>query len=72
MHRGHPHAVSPVSGSSGRRVSYPINVVDPFTRKGFRFKGRARIVEAGPELDEIIAFYRKRNVTSPIRAAVLV
>jgi uncharacterized protein len=49
-----------------------INVVDPFTRKGYRFKGRAQIVEPGPELDEIVAFYRERNVTNPVRAAVLV
>jgi len=49
-----------------------INVVDPFSRKGYRFKGRATIIEPGPELDEIVAFYRARNVTSPIGAAVKV
>jgi uncharacterized protein len=49
-----------------------INVIDPFTRRGYRFKGSAAIIEPGPDLDEIIAFYRARNVTNPIRAAVKV
>jgi predicted pyridoxine 5'-phosphate oxidase superfamily flavin-nucleotide-binding protein len=33
--------------------SYPfieINLVDPFLRRGFRFKGRAEVCESGPEL----------------------
>jgi predicted pyridoxine 5'-phosphate oxidase superfamily flavin-nucleotide-binding protein len=28
-----------------------INLVDPFLRRGFRFKGRAEICESGPEFD---------------------
>lgn len=49
-----------------------INVVDYLTRKGYRFKGTAEIIEAGPELEEIIAFYAARNIHNPIRAAVKV
>jgi uncharacterized protein len=28
-----------------------INLVDPFLRRGFRFKGRAKVYESGPEFD---------------------
>ena len=28
-----------------------INMVDPFLRRGFRFKGRAEVFESGPEFD---------------------
>ena len=49
-----------------------INVVDPLSRKGYRFKGTAEIIEAGPEFEEIVGFYRARNVTNPIRAVVKV
>lgn len=49
-----------------------INVVDPLTRKGFRFKGAGRIVEAGPELETLLAFYRARGSTSEKRCIVVV
>jgi predicted pyridoxine 5'-phosphate oxidase superfamily flavin-nucleotide-binding protein len=49
-----------------------INVVDVLTRKGFRFKGAARIVEAGPEFDTLIDFYRRRGSTSAKRCVVVV
>src|SRR6476659_3130735 len=38
-----------------------VNVVDPFLRKGYRFKGVASILESGPRYDEAIAFYRARG-----------
>ncbi len=49
-----------------------INVVDPLTRKGFRFKGAARIVEDGPELATLLDFYRARGSTSEKRCVVIV
>jgi hypothetical protein len=49
-----------------------INVVDPLTRKGFRFKGTARIVEDGPELETLLDFYRRRGSTSDKRCIVVV
>ena len=55
------------------RPATEINVVDPLTRKGYRFRGTCRLVEEGEELESIRAFYRdERNVTNPIRRAVLV
>ena len=49
-----------------------INVVDPISRKGYRFKGTATVLAEGPLFDEAFAFYRSRGVTNPIRAVVLV
>ena len=56
-----------------------INVVDPFARKGYRFKGSAELVTAGELFDRILNFYRNRWVDTaatkqelPIRAFVLV
>ena len=31
-----------------------INMIDVFARKGYRFKGATRIIDAGPEFDKII------------------
>ena len=49
-----------------------INVVDPLTRKGCRFKGAARIVEGGAELAALLDFYRARGSTSEKRCIVVV
>jgi uncharacterized protein len=56
-----------------------INVIDPFARKGYRFKGTAELVTAGDLFDRILKFYRNRWVDTartkpepPIRAFVLV
>jgi predicted pyridoxine 5'-phosphate oxidase superfamily flavin-nucleotide-binding protein len=49
-----------------------INVVDPLTRKGYRFKGRGRILEDGPEFDTALAFYSDRGSTSRKRCIVIV
>ncbi len=49
-----------------------IAVVDPAARKGFRFKGKARVLTEGPLFDEIVASYRQAGITHPIRSTVLV
>jgi predicted pyridoxine 5'-phosphate oxidase superfamily flavin-nucleotide-binding protein len=49
-----------------------INVVDPVSRKGYRFKGTATIHEQGPIFEQGLAFYRQRGTVSPIRSIVLV
>jgi uncharacterized protein len=50
-----------------------INVVDPFVRKGYRFKGVATILESGPRYDEAIRFYERRGSTVRlIREVVLI
>jgi predicted pyridoxine 5'-phosphate oxidase superfamily flavin-nucleotide-binding protein len=49
-----------------------INVVDHVLRKGYRFKGIARVLGDGALFDEIIAFFRKRGVSSPIKHIVVI
>ncbi len=49
-----------------------VNVVDPLVRKGYRFKGDAKVLSSGPTFDEVVAFYRKRGVRSAIRHIVLI
>jgi uncharacterized protein len=44
--------------------SVEVNVVDPFVRKGYRFKGVASILESGPLYERALDFYRQRG--SPI------
>jgi predicted pyridoxine 5'-phosphate oxidase superfamily flavin-nucleotide-binding protein len=38
-----------------------INVVDWFTRKGYRFKGTATVIESGVLFDELMAFYEQHG-----------
>ena len=49
-----------------------INVVDPLTRKGYRFKGTATIVGEGERFEELLEFYRRRGSSSAKRHIVLV
>ena len=50
-----------------------VNVVDPFVRKGYRFKGVATILASGDQYDKAIEFYRARGSrVSLIREVVLV
>src|SRR6185503_10884261 len=54
-------------------ASVEVNVVDPFVRKGYRFKGVASILESGLLYDEAIEFYKKRGSrVSAIREIVLI
>ncbi len=54
-----------------------INVVDVFLRKGYRFKGTARVLSEGPQYQEVMNLYTEngngtqRGVTNLIRAFVL-
>lgn len=52
-----------------------VNVVDHFVRKGYRFKGRAQVLDSGPEFDRHVEFFAKRGVFDApgrIRAIVTV
>lgn len=49
-----------------------INVVDPLSRKGYRFKGTARVLDEGPEFESGITFFKDRGVASPIRHVVMI
>ncbi len=47
-----------------------INVVDPISRKGFRFKGVATILSSGTEYDKIISHYMDKGIKSKINKVV--
>lgn len=49
-----------------------INVVDVFTRKGYRFKGIGTVVSKGTLFKEAVSFYKGIGVQYPIRNIVLV
>ena len=56
-----------------------INMIDVFARKGYRFKGVTRIVDPGPEFDQVMEELDLQKgpgvhvgVSSPIRSFVLV
>jgi predicted pyridoxine 5'-phosphate oxidase superfamily flavin-nucleotide-binding protein len=52
-----------------------VNVVDPLVRKGYRFKGRAEVLEAGADFDRLVAIFAGRGTFDAprrIRAIVVV
>lgn len=60
-------------GNLRRNPAIEINVVDPIARRGFRFKGTAAVhADDSPRFGELVAFFRERGTTLPIRAVVLV
>ena len=52
--------------------SIEINVVDPFSRRGYRFKGIAEIISTGDKFDKIISHYKETGVKSSIKTIVAV
>ncbi len=50
--------------------SIEINVVDPISRKGYRFKGISTIISSGPEFDKIISHYVDMGIKSTINKVV--
>ena len=55
-----------------QNANVEVNVVDPFVRKGYRFKGVASILESGPLYDNVLAFYRQRGSLFAIREIVMI
>ena len=49
-----------------------INVIDPLLRKGFLFKGFAKIIHDSALYDEILNHYRNNGIKSSINSIVLV
>ena len=52
--------------------SIEINVVDPIKRKGFRFKGNAKIISSGNLYNEIVDYYKKNGTKNKINSVVMV
>ncbi len=55
-----------------QNANVEVNVVDPFVRKGYRFKGVASVLECGPVYDKAIAFYKERGVANAIHEIVII
>ena len=55
-----------------KNPSIEINVVDPITRKGYRFKGTGNILSSGQEYDKIISYYINIGIKSKIGRVVLI
>jgi len=52
-----------------------VNVVDHFTRKGYRFKGTAQVLDEGADFERHVAFFSDRGMLDAprrIRAIVIV
>ena len=49
-----------------------INMVDVFTRKGYRFKGVANVLSEGSLFEEIISFYKNAGSKYTIKNIVLI
>ena len=52
--------------------SIAINVVDPFSRRGYSFKGIAEIVSSGDKFNKIISYYKTSEVRDSIKSVILV
>ena len=52
--------------------SIEVNVVDPFSRRGYRFKGTAEIISSGDKFNDIILHYKTTGIKSTIKCIVLV
>ena len=56
-----------------RNPAIEISLVDPFVRKGYRFKGTASIITEGPDFEKIKKAYKggsAENLMSNVRRAV--
>jgi uncharacterized protein len=54
-----------------------VNVVDPITRKGYRFKGHASVIDEGELFEQILDFYQRgeapvTDAGTRVRRAILV
>jgi predicted pyridoxine 5'-phosphate oxidase superfamily flavin-nucleotide-binding protein len=55
-----------------QRPAVEINVVDPISRKGYRFRGEATIVDPGARFDELESTFRSRGLEHPFHCIVIV
>jgi hypothetical protein len=52
--------------------SLEINVVDPFQRVGYRFKGVGKVISDGPDFEKILEYYQKSGIKSKINSVVVI
>ena len=44
-----------------KNTSIEINVIDPFSRMGYRFKGVAKIISSGDDFQNILDYFEKKR-----------
>ena len=52
--------------------SIEINVVDTFSRRGYRFSGTAEIISSCDKFNKIILYYKMSDVKSTIKSVILI
>ena len=52
--------------------SIEINVIDPFSRMGYRFKGLANILSDGEDFENILDYFKQKGIKSTISHIVLI
>ena len=73
LHLAFAHIHSPQTVENLRHnTSIEINVVDPFRRRGYRFKGIAEIISSGDKFNKIISHYKTSEVRDLIKSVILV
>jgi len=55
-----------------KNPSIEINVIDPFSRMGYRFKGIANILSDGDDFKKIIVYFEKKGIKSKISDIIVV
>ena len=55
-----------------KNPSIEINVIDPFSRMGYRFKGMANILSDGSDFKKILDYFEKKGIKSKISDIVVV
>ena len=55
-----------------KNPSIEINVIDPFSRMGYRFKGIANILSAGGDFKKILDYFEKKGIKSKISDIIVV
>ena len=52
--------------------SIEINVIDPFSRMGYRFKGLANILSDGEDFENILDYFKQKGIKSTISHIVVI
>jgi hypothetical protein len=55
-----------------KNPSIEINVIDPFSRMGYRFKGIASIFSDGDDFKKLLDYYEKKGIKSKISEIIVV
>jgi uncharacterized protein len=55
-----------------KNPSIEINVIDPFSRMGYRFRGMANILSDGSDFKKILDYFEKKGIKSKISDIIVV